>query len=386
MATASHYDVIIVGAGPAGGVSAYQLARAGCRVLLLEKEKLPRYKACGGAVVGRALKALPFPLEAEATVAERAVSAFQLTHNHNQPLRVERPQPALIMTMRSVLDEFSARRAVEAGAELKDGVALKAVEDSAQRVLCETSAGFFTSEFLIGADGANSLVARSRLEFLPPRCGVALEGEIHLTGDALPADWAARADLDFNVLPRGYGWVFPKAGHLSVGVFTLDTHCPAIRRHFNAYLEKKGLTARARQTQVRGHLIPLGPPTRRLHTRRLLLAGDAAGLADPLTGEGISYAVRSGRLAAEAVQAALASPAPPSLASYTRCVRAQLLPDIRLGWRIARVLYARPDFFYRLLTRRELFARRVLDVFDGTTSYRDLLRRALLKPYRFLGR
>lgn len=380
-----HYEVIVVGAGPAGGVAAYQLARGGCRVLLLEKEKVPRYKACGGAVVRRALEALPFSLDYNQQVIEQSVSRFRLTNDHQQPLVVERRPPVVAMTMRSTLDELIARQAVEAGAELKDHVTLKAVEDSLQRVLCETSAGFFTSDFLIGADGATSLVARSQLEFLPPPCGVALEGEISLADDRVLAEYSGRADFDFHVLPQGYGWVFPKADHLSVGVFTLHTHFPLIKRYYNRYAEKKGLGGHSRGGQVKGHLIPLGPPTRLLNTRRLLLAGDAAGLADPLTGEGISYAVRSGQFAAETLLAALRNPGR-SLAAYTQRVREDLWPEIRLARWMARLFYASPDFFYRCFARRELFAQRVLDVFEGKATYRSLLTKARLKPHRlFLG-
>lgn len=378
-----HYDVVVVGAGPAGGVAAYQLATGGCRVLLLEKEKVPRYKACGGAVVRRALEALPFPLDHNQQVIEQSVSRFRLTNNHRQPLVVERRQPVVAMTMRSALDEFIARKAVEAGAELKDQVTLKAVEDSPQRVLCETSAGFFTSDLLIGADGANSLVARSQLEFLPPHCGVALEGEISLADDRLLAEYSGRADFDFHVLPHGYGWVFPKADHLSVGVFTLHAHFPLIKRYYNRYAEKKELAGHIRGAQVKGHLIPLGPPTRLLNTRRLLLVGDAAGLADPLTGEGISYAVRSGQFAAETLLAAHRDHSG-SLATYTERVRKDLWPEIRLARRVARLLFASPDFSYRCFARRELFAQRVLDVFEGKASYRSLLAKALLKPHRLL--
>jgi flavin-dependent dehydrogenase len=288
------------------------------------------------------------------------------------------------MTMRSTLDEFIARQAVETGAELKDQVTLKAVEDSPQRVLCETSAGFFTSDFLIGADGANSLVARSQLEFLPPRCGVALEGEVSLASQESLADYSGRADFDFHVLPQGYGWVFPKADHLSVGVLTLHAHFPSIKRYYNSYVEKKGLAAGTREARVRGHLIPLGPPTRMLNTRRLLLAGDAAGLADPLTGEGISYAVRSGRLAAETMLAALRNPGG-SLAAYSQRVRKELLPEIKLARLAARCLYAAPESLYRRFARKELFAQRVLDVFEGKTTYRALMRKVFVKPYRLLG-
>jgi geranylgeranyl reductase family protein len=383
MALSTHYDVIVVGAGPAGGVAAYHLAAAGARVLLLEKEKLPRYKACGGGVVPRALAALPFPLEGGPGIVERLVSRFHLSLNHQRPFTVERSQPVVRMTMRSTLDEYIARQAVAAGATLAEGVTVKALEDSPRRVLIETSAGLLTSDFLIGADGANSIVARSQLEFLPPRCGVALEAEVHLKNDNLLADYAARADFDFNVLQRGYGWVFPKADHLSVGVFTLNSHFQKIKLSYQAYAERKGLRENVARTSLKGHLIPLGPPTRTLNTRRMLLAGDAAGLADPLTGEGISYAVRSGGLAAEAVSAALRSG--DRLDSYTERVRAGLLPEIRAGALLARILYTFPHFVYGRFTRDERFAHRFIDVFEEKATYGQLLWEGLLKPHRLLG-
>lgn len=380
MSNGDRYDAIVVGAGPAGNLAAYKLATAGCRVLLLEKEKLPRYKACGGGVVLRAAQALPFPLpEGEAVVADR-ISQLRLTLNLDRPFLLERDPPPLLMTMRSAFDEFTARRAVEAGASLKDGLAVRRVEESRQEVRCETAAGVFVGQFLIAADGANSIVARSTAPFRPPACGVALEAELYLKTDRLLAGYVGRAEFDFNVLPRGYGWIFPKADHLSAGVFTQHARLPDIRRHCEVYLQRKGLAGEVAHSLVRGHPVPLGPPTRRLHSERILLAGDAAGLVDPLTGEGISYAIRSGLLAADSILESLRAPGT-SLASYSAGVRASLVPDIKLASLAARPLYWFPFLSYRSLERNRALGQGLIDVFEGKTTYGKLLRKLVWKPF-----
>jgi geranylgeranyl reductase family protein len=378
----SYHDVIVVGAGPAGSVAAYLLARAGCRVVLLEREPLPRYKACGGALVPRAVSALPFPLPDSVPVVERCVSRFHLTHNLERLLVVERASPALALTMRSALDNYLVGQAAKAGSTVREGVEVKNVAESRGSVRCDTSAGTFEAQFLIGADGANSIVARTP-PLVPARSGVALEAEVYLRNDAPLADYASRVDFDFNVLPSGYGWIFPKADHLSAGVFTLKTTLPQIKRYYESYMERKGLAGHVAETRLKGHLIPLGPATRRLNSSRLLLAGDGAGLADPLTGEGISYAIRSGRLAAETILECLRAPGA-SLESYSARVGAVLLPELRWASVLARCLYAWPSLFYRAFARKPLFADRVIDAFEDKTTYAALVRKVFTKPHKLV--
>lgn len=381
MSAAGSYDDVVVGAGPAGGVAAYALAKAGCRVLLLEKETLPRYKACGGALVPRAVSALPFPLEAGTAVVERSVSRFHLSNRGCRPFAVERTRFAVALTMHSTLDEFIVRQAEAAGAEIRDGIALRAVVEDAHSVVCETSAGPLAARFLVGADGAESVVARNHPALASPRCGVALEAEVWLRSAGDFTDRAQRLDFDFNALPRGYGWILPKADHLSAGVFTLNQNLPGLRSRGEAYLHSKVDPAELDRVEWKGHRIPLGP-ARRLHTGRVLLAGDAAGLVDALTGEGISYAIRSGLLAADCVTQALASDG--LLPDYSRLVHVTFAGDLDWAARLARLVYGLPGLSFRLFARKPVFAERVLDAFEGRTTYRALLARVACRPQRLL--
>jgi len=198
------YDAIVVGAGPAGSTCEYRLATAGAYVLLLDRARFPRDKACGGAVTARAMRELPVDID---QVVERVVSRFELRMHHRQGFSRAAPTPLAYMTQRRRLDAYLVARAVAAGAELRDAttaseVRQDGVDDDRARVV-------------IGADGANGISRRG----LPAQRSnaVALEGNISGSGVSLER-YAERLVLEFGTVPGGYGWVFPKGDHLNVGV------------------------------------------------------------------------------------------------------------------------------------------------------------------------
>jgi geranylgeranyl reductase family protein len=365
------WDVIVIGTGPAGSIAAYELARNGCRTLLLEKEKLPRYKTCGGGLVQRSLSALPFSIS---SVAERMIETIQLSKNFTHPVQITRQEPPIVMTMRSSLDQFLVQKAVEAGAELRECTKIDSVHETNTGIECVSCNTTFSADFLIGADGANSVVAKS-LKWPAARCGVALEVEVSLFHGL--SQYNNRADFDFAVLPFGYGWVFPKSKHLSCGVFTLNRSAPVIRKDYETYIQKKEFAKNISDSKLSGHLIPLRPVSDTLNTARTILAGDAAGLADPLTGEGISFAIRSGMIAAKSILQS-------KINRYSEEINDDLAPDIRFAGILARVLYAAPSTVYRVARRKEFFADAILDLFAGKTTYRNLAKQLLFHPYKLL--
>jgi geranylgeranyl reductase family protein len=305
-----HWDVLIAGAGPAGSAAAIHLARGGARVLLADKAHFPRDKPCGGGLTGRALRHAPCDV---APVVEHVVDRFRLRLRYGREFTRHHREPLILMTQRRRLDAYLAEHAAKAGAHLRlgSGVADLALEDNG--VVARVGAERVRADTLVGADGANGVVARTAQLGADITRGVALEGN---------ASWAvlgrepyeATAVIELGIVPGGYGWVFPKGDHANVGVGGWGSEGPRLRDHLAALARAHGL-AHDSLTDVKGHRLPMRRPGAAARAGRVVVVGDAAGLVDPLSGDGIYEAFVSGRLAAEAILAGDLDGYTPALAS-----------------------------------------------------------------------
>jgi geranylgeranyl reductase family protein len=373
------HDVAVVGGGPAGACAARVLAEAGARVVLLEKHALPRYKTCGGGVVGRALRGLPSGIRATVeAAAERSCHVADLDLGDDGRFRARRQRPVISMVMRDRFDALLVAAAERAGAEVRPRCAVRGAVIRDDRIELETIGGPVVARFLVAADGATSETARLA-GWSPPRpLAPAVEAEITV-GDADFARFASAARFDFGPVAAGYGWVFPKRAHLSIGVCTMRSGTN-LNVSLMRYLDTLGLT-RLERVEKHGFFIPLGPRAEGVVRGRVLLAGDAAGLADPVTGEGISAAIESGTLAARAIVDGDGEPARVG-ERYERALVA-LRREVKIGRVLARLTYDLPrlrGWVFRL--HGQSLAEGMTDVLMGDRTYAGLMTRA--KTYAFL--
>lgn len=365
------FDVIVVGAGPAGASAALALGGQGLRVGIVEKAVLPRYKTCGGGVLRRAAALLPLDFQ---SVVERECHAAELVH-HVPSLRFvcRRERPVISMVMRDRFDHLLVRAAEQAGTTLFTGTTVTEVKLAPSGVHLGTSAGEFGARFVIAADGANSAVAR-KLGFPELRDVVpAFESEV-----TFPADEMKRltetARFDFGFVPAGYAWVFPKRDHLSIGVLTTRRGAANLPDYYRRYLDLLGL-GRPLREEKHGYLIPCVPRRGLFGTPRVLLTGDAAGLADPVTAEGITAGILSGQLAAQAIVAGGGDPAAAARV-YRAMLEEKLLRDLRVARWLARVLYDWPRLRAGLLSRHgQRLSELMTQIVSGETSYTAAIRR-----------
>jgi geranylgeranyl reductase family protein len=315
------FDVVVVGAGPAGSLAAYHLARARARVLLVDKASFPRDKPCGGGLTYRALRQLPFSVE---PVVEDVVTRVECRLHYGRSF-ARGNRPLTVMTQRRRLDAFLVDRAVEAGAEFRDGT--RADVESDTRLL--VAGAPVEAEAIIGADGANGPTARALGLGGEIVHGVALEGNLPY-GRVARARYGGRMVLEFGVVPGGYGWVFPKGDHVNFGVGGWGHAGPQLRDHLRRLCDEHGVDA-GELTNVRGHRLPMRRPATRLAAGRAALVGDAGGLVDPVSGDGMYEAFYSARLAAAAAIDLLEGRAD-SLEPYEAVARRALGPVAAAGW------------------------------------------------------
>jgi geranylgeranyl reductase family protein len=368
-----HLDVAIAGGGPAGAAAALALARAGVKVVVLEKAALPRYKTCGGGVVQRALRLLP--AEARPAVERQAYAVELHLLDAGLKFAVERDAPIVALTMRAELDLAVLDAARRAGAEIRPACPVLGVKPRDGKVEIATPAGALSARFVIGAGGAASAVARGAGWPEPLDLAPALEGEVYVAGEVLER-FSRAARFDLGLVPHGYGWIFPKRDHLSIGVFSVDPRSANLNAELERYLKAAGVEGIER-LERHGHAIPICPREGGFMRGRVLLAGDAAGLADPLTGEGISWALESGRLAAESILEGGFEPASVRQA-FELALERRLLPELQLARCLARLVYQHPRLRGWLFQRfGQQLCEAVARVFAGEATYRELLQNPL---------
>ncbi len=289
-------DVLVVGGGPAGSATAIHLARGGAHVVLAERATYPRDKPCGGGLTGRALRSAPCEVD---PVVEDVVDRFELRLRYGARFERGAGRPLILMTQRRRLDAYLAEQAAHAGADVREGARVEQVRALDAGVAARVGASEVVADVLVGADGANGVVARAVGLGRGIVRGVALEGNVPW-GALDERRYRGRAVVELGVVPGGYGWVFPKGDHANLGVGGWGREGPRLRDHLARLAAAHGLDPAALR-ELKGHRLPMRPLGTPPAAGRVLLVGDAAGLVDPLSGDGIYEAFVSARLAAEAI-------------------------------------------------------------------------------------
>lgn len=358
-----HVDVVVVGAGPAGSVAAYRLAASGAQVALLERATFPRDKVCGDGISARALEILARMGLADWSQQFRAPTVLRLVFPNGQVLEGRAPKGDVTCYGRVIprleLDAALAQAAVHAGARLLEGTRVQAVEIAERNgVVVRARSTTVTASLLLLADGSHAPVTRSLgLVTSPPDLIAARQ---YVRGDAAsPEEMEIHFNLD--ILP-GYSWIFPVAsGRANVGTGTfawrVQRHAVDLRKAMQRFLESQTANGRrlARavpESDARGHPIRSTFGKGRTHASRVLVAGDAAGLVSPLSGEGVAAAMQSGELAARHILTALENGAFPSpaLTAYSRELRRRYAADWRAARFLQRALFA-PQLLNHVYTR-----------------------------------
>lgn len=365
------FDIVVIGAGPAGTAAAVTARKAGLSVALIDKARFPRAKLCGGLITGRCAGHLHevFGQQIDSQLFETR-QVFEFYMDGARLARMEDVPPAHL-TMRWDFDHVLFNQAVVAGVEDYSGQRVAAF-DLAENHLTLQSGETLGFDCLIGADGVQAIVAKELFghSFDKSRIGFALEIE----GPSQNPDADTPIRVDFAAADWGYGWSFAKRGSTTIGLGGLHQRNPKMKALLRDYLDLLGTGNNAK---VKGHFLPFGGYRSRPGCDNVLLAGDAAGFVDPITGEGIGYAIQSGAMAAQAAAQAIGAGQPRSAFARYRPATRPIRTSLRAARMLRPVIFARPikPFFASTFRASRSLKHEYMRLLAGETEYPQLLMR-----------
>ncbi len=360
----SEHPIAIVGGGPAGALAAAVLSAAGRRVILLD-EKLAWEKPCGGGVTHKALEQYQFLRDGQSEY--RAVEDCELISPSGQRARFRLRNPVAIFS-RFALNEMLLERARQAGAELRKERVTRIAGQAGEWVLT-TPQGECRASYVVLAAGARNPFRGQFSKAISP-------DDLMVTAGYFIPGRTSLMQVQFLKGISGYIWIFPRADHISAGIAGKmgQVSTAELRRRLEQWLSDHGFSLEG--AQFYSHILP----ALRAETMQALelsgdgwaLIGDSAGLVDPITGEGLYYALRSAELCAEALL--VEEPA-----RYRAQLEAEILPELRLAARVSHRFYNGKFFGESVLERMVVLTRRsatcrelMCDLFAGVQGYRDL--------------
>ena len=372
------FDVMVAGGGPAGATAAYSLASAGVDVAILDKATFPRHKPCGGGLIAKVLQHLPMDVK---PVIRNSMHGICFTYQFGDRFAKRHHEPLVYGTLRTEFDHYLVEQAVRSGAALFDGTRVEGFEQNG-KVRVSTNVGSFSCRVLIGADGANGVVRRALNDEQAffNQAGLSCEIERDRIIEANSDNDLMR--VDWGTLPSGYAWIFPKGDFLNIGVGAPVAIGKRLKSYLCDFLANERILRAERidleQLNVSGHKLPSFTERTRLVDRNVLVIGDAAGLIEPLTGDGISYGVHSAKLAADVIVRWLNGGCA-DLSEYREAVLREIVPEITYTRKLLAFFNTFPKLVHEVVRRDDRVWRTFCRVLRGEESYL-LLRRKNMGP------
>jgi geranylgeranyl reductase family protein len=359
--------VAVLGGGPAGAFAAERLASAGLEAIVFD-EKLAWEKPCGGGLTYKAYNQYPFLIEND--TPKKFITDTYLAAPKAGAVKMGLSRP-LVIYSRLDLNRMLLERAERAGAQLEKTRVLE-IERASGGWMLKTQHGSLDADFCIVATGARNPLRNVGTQWTAADTMYAL-------GYYVPSD---QDHIDIQFLPNleGYIWVFPRCGHLSVGICGKGESAQSLRARLEKYMTEKGISYKG--ASFYGHMLPSlespGWKKNRVAGDGWMAVGDAGGLVDPITGEGLYYAMRSGDLASQVVLNDAHSIAEKAQA-YCSLLRRDFAADLEFGATLAKRVFLGRFLFSTVPARMVGFIRRsprfrslIEDLFAGTQPYLDL--------------
>jgi geranylgeranyl reductase family protein len=385
------FDAVVIGGGPAGSAAAFTLASANLSTCLIDKSAFPRDKLCGGLVTQRSKKIFESVFRKQWRDNLVSASSDIRFCSNGKPLVTLSPidhRTEMYFTMRIRFDAYLVDLASMAGASLKLGRKVDLIDIDRNRLALDNGEEI-EFKYLIGADGVNSQVAKKLFgsSFNEATVGFGLEVEVpkeHLSVQKNVVE------IDFAAARWGYGWIFPKDKTYTIGIGGIHRLNPDLKVQLASYLKIKDLDIK--NYQVKGQYIPFGECRKHPGSGNVLLCGDAAGTVDPITGEGIAYAMQTGHAAGLAVVDAHTRLARDAMTMYSQSY-GKVSRSINQARRWRYLIFPAPIMktFAWAFADAGTLQRGYLDLLAGNAEYDDLpqmfieqLRKGLRKLRRHL--